>query len=313
MALTNAVVMGNGLSAIEPRNKDRISESAIRDQLSRIRESSMFAQSERLGQFLRFTVETTLERKAETLKEYVVGTQVYGRKPSYQPAEDSIVRGEARRLRRKLQEFYETIGKTDLILIHYRPGSYVPDFKMRDKGSTPSTTSDGLGNAVSEKPELRAAVLPFFDLSKGTLSAACARLLTENLIHDLVRTEGVRVINVCSEGPEKLQTMNVSSLARTLDAHIVFEGTVGEDDNQLQVTTRIIYSNDLRIWSERFETDRHPQQLFNISKKIASALISRIFAQSCRGCAWRDCPKPRRRSWLRKQSAQALSQRLKLG
>jgi len=280
MALTNGVVMGNSLLTIEPRNKDTISENAIRDQLSRILESSIFVQSERLGQFLRFTVETTLESKAETLKEYVVGTQVYGRRPSYQPAEDSIVRSEARRLRRKLQEFYETIGKTDLILIHYRPGSYVPAFKMRDRGSTPPMTapitSGGLGDAVSEKPELRVAVLPFFDLSNGTLSAACARLLTEDLIHDLVRTEGVRVTNACSEGPEGLQTMDVPSLARTRDAHIVFEGTVGEDGNQLRVTTRIVNSNGLRIWSERFETDRDPRQLFNISAKIASALISRI-------------------------------------
>ncbi len=141
---------------------------------------------------------------------------------------------------------------------------------------TAPMTSDGLGDAVSEKPELRVAVLPFFDLSKGTLSAACARLLTDDLIHDLVRTEGVRVTNACSEGPEGIQTMDVSSLARTLDAHIVFEGTVGEDDNQLRVTTRIVNSNGLRIWSERFETDRDPQQLFNISAKIASALISRI-------------------------------------
>ncbi len=268
--------MGNSLLAIEPRNKDTISEDAIRDQLSRILESSIFVQSERLGQFLRFTVETTLESQAETLKEYVVGTHVYGRRPSYQPAEDSIVRSEARRLRRKLQEFYETIGKNDLVLIQYRPGSYVPAFHMRDKGSTRAMTIRGLGGTVSERPELRVAVLPFFDLSKGTLSAACARLLTEDLIHDLVRTEGVRVTNACSEGPEGLQTMDISSLARTLDAHIVFEGTVGEDGSQLRVTTRIVDSNGLRIWSERFETDRDPQQLFNISAKIASALISRI-------------------------------------
>jgi TolB-like protein len=268
--------MGNSLLAIEPRSKHTISEHAIRDQLSRILESSIFVQSERLGQFLRFTVETTLESKTETLKEYVVGTHVYGRKSSYQPAEDSIVRSEARRLRRKLQEFYETIGKTDLLLIHYRPGSYVPAFKLRDKGSTPPMTIGGLGDAVSEKAELRVAVLPCFDLSKGTLSAACARLLTDDLIHDLVRTEGVRLTNTCSVGPEGPQTMDVASLARTLDAHIVFEGTVGEYGNQLRVTTRIVNSNGLRIWSERFETDRDPQQLFNISAKIASALISRI-------------------------------------
>jgi len=263
-------------SMIEPNHRDTIPQTAIRNELARIMESSIFVQSERLVRFLRFTVETTLDGQGETLKEYVIGTHVYGRKSSYQPTEDSIVRSEARRLRRKLQEFYETIGKNDLILIQYRPGSYVPAFHLRDKGSTPAMTIRGLGDAVSERPELRVAVLPFFDLSKGTLSAACARLLTEDLIHDLVRTEGVRVTNACSEGPEGLQTMDISSLARTQDAHIVFEGTVGEDGSQLRVTTRIVDSNGLRIWSERFETDRDPQQLFNISAKIASALISRI-------------------------------------
>lgn len=36
------------------------------------------------------------------VKEYLIGTEVYERKPSYHPGEDSIVRSEARRLRRKL-------------------------------------------------------------------------------------------------------------------------------------------------------------------------------------------------------------------
>jgi len=267
---------GTSRSVIEPNHRESISKSEIWKELARITESPVFVQSERLVQFLRFTVEITLDGKPETLKEYVIGTAVYGRKSSYQPAEDSIVRSEARRLRRKLQEFYETIGTNDLILIQYRPGSYVPAFQMRDRGRTPPLAINGLGGAVSEKPELRVAVLPFFDLSRGTLSAACARLLTEDLIHDLVRTEGVRVTNARSEGPEGLQTMDGSSPASTQDAHIMFEGTVGEDGNQLRVTTRIVDSNGLRIWSERFETDPDPQQLFNISARIASALISRI-------------------------------------
>ena len=255
---------------------DSILESDIRDELAKILESSMFVQSERLGQFLRFTVETTLEGKAETLKEYVIGTHVYGRRPTYHPTEDSIVRSEARRLRRKLQEFYETVGKNDVICIHYRPGSYAPTFQLQAKGRTVPMAIDELPGAVSGKPELRVAVLPFFDLSNSTLSAACARLLTDDLMHDLVRTEGVRVTNAGSDGPAGLQTMDASPLARTLDAHIVFEGTVGEDCNQLRVTTGIVNSNGLRIWSERFETGRDPQHLFKISAKIASALISRI-------------------------------------
>jgi TolB-like protein len=280
--------MGNSFLAIEPRIEHTISEDAIRDQLSRILESSIFVQSERLGHFLRFTVETTLESKAETLKEYVVGTHVYGRKPSYHPAEDSIVRSEARRLRRKLQEFYETIGKDDVVLIRYRPGSYVPVFKMRgEESTTPAIVArpgDSSGSdqdqrgraAFTQSPELRVAVLPFVDLSTGATSGAWAQFLTDDLIHQLVRTNGVRVITGYSGKPEGGETVDIPSLAKRLDVQIVFEGTVAEDNSQLRVTSRVVNSDGLRISSERFETNRDSQGLFNLSAKIASALISRV-------------------------------------
>ncbi len=90
-------------------------------------------QSDRLGRFLRYTVETTLAGNAEVLKEYLIGTEVYERKPPYHPCVDSIVRSEARRLRCKLKEYYESVGKNDLVFIYYRPGSYVPAFRRRDK------------------------------------------------------------------------------------------------------------------------------------------------------------------------------------
>jgi len=54
------IAMGKGLVADE---KDPISEEAIRDELSRILGSSMFVQSDRLGRFLRFTVETTWQAR----------------------------------------------------------------------------------------------------------------------------------------------------------------------------------------------------------------------------------------------------------
>src|ERR1700745_645725 len=107
--------------------EDPFSEEAICYELSRILQSSMFVQSDRLGRFLRFTVEATLAGKEEMLKEYLIGTEGYERR-SFNPGEDSIVRTEARSLRRKLKEYYESVGKDDPVFIYYRPGSYVPVF-----------------------------------------------------------------------------------------------------------------------------------------------------------------------------------------
>jgi hypothetical protein len=121
--------MSLNLVTAEAKNEAKISEQAIREQLSRVLQSAMFAQSDRLGRFLRFTVETTLAGEADTVKEYLIGTEVYERNSSYHPSEDSIVRSEARRLRSKLKEYYDSVGKYDPVLIYYRPGSYVPAFR----------------------------------------------------------------------------------------------------------------------------------------------------------------------------------------
>src|SRR5260370_3569185 len=58
-----SIPAGKSVVASEPKD-DTISEEAIRDELSRILESSMFVQSDRLVRFLRFTVETTLACEA---------------------------------------------------------------------------------------------------------------------------------------------------------------------------------------------------------------------------------------------------------
>jgi TolB-like protein len=266
--LMKGIAMGRSPVASYTTNKDAIPEQAIRDQLSRILESSMFIQSERLGRFLRFTVETTLAGDAGSLKEYLIGTEVYERKPSYHPGEDSIVRSEARRLRRKVKEYYESDGKDDPVLIYYRPGSYVPVFSLRE--------------LFSERRGIRIAVLPFVDASSSILSGECAQFITDELIHELVRTEGLHVTTASSVGPLVAQALDIPSLARKLDVHIVFEGTVREDNNQLRVSVRVVNADGFHILSERFETKSDPQGVFKVSEKIVSELISRVGREQSR-------------------------------
>ena len=233
----------------------------------------MFIQSDRLSRFLRFTVEATLADEADMLKEYLIDTEVYDRKPPYHPNTDSIVRSEARRLRSKLKEYYESVGKDDPVLIHYRLGSYAPVFR-------PHRRLDGNDNRNDacriEGRGIRTAVLPFVDASLGDLSGACAQIITDELIHEIGRTQGFRVSAASSIAPLVAQALDLPSVARKLDAQIVFEGVVREDNNQLHITARVVYADGFLIWSERFETEPDIQSLFKVSERIASSLISRV-------------------------------------
>lgn len=157
----NGAFMRESLVISESTSGEKVSEEAIREELSRILESPMFIQSDRLSRFLRFTVEATLTGDAGTLKEYLIGTEVYDRKPPYHPNADSIVRGEARRLRSKLKEYYESVGQDDPVFICYRPGSYVPAFRhqcsLRDDRIA---TDRALGELLTEELSALALDIP---------------------------------------------------------------------------------------------------------------------------------------------------------
>ncbi len=87
--------------------------------------------SGRSSDFLRFCVEQKLQGNAEGLKESTVGVEVFGRAPDYDPKADAIVRVHARRVREKLSEYYQEIGRDDAIEISLPKGGYVPEIAKR--------------------------------------------------------------------------------------------------------------------------------------------------------------------------------------
>jgi TolB-like protein len=270
-------VIDKGQFASEAESNETIAEEAIRDELCRILESSMFIQCDRLSRFLQFTVYKTLAGEGEMLKEYLIGTEVYKRPDSYRTSEDSIVRGEARRLRSKLKEYYESVGKNDPILIYYRPGKYVPAFRIQHRRDVNvTTTAFTARERFTGGQSIRIAVLPFLDASSSASSGVYAQLITDDLIHELVRTDGIRVTAASSVAPLVAKTMDVRSLARELDVQIVFEGTVRHNNNLLRIAFRVIDPDGFQIWSERIETEPDLQDLSAVSERIASSLVSRI-------------------------------------
>ena len=65
----------------------------------------------------------------------MVGTEVFGKKPDFDPRTDAIVRAEARRLRARLDQYYTSEGKYDSIKISVPKGSYVPQVEQNSATS----------------------------------------------------------------------------------------------------------------------------------------------------------------------------------
>src|SRR5215475_15975157 len=100
--------------------------STVRVQLGKILSSPVFVNSPRMSRFLRFVVETTLDGRSESIKEYVIAIEVFEKADDYDPQADSTVRTEASKLRSRLARYYDTEGRDDPVVITIPKGSYVP-------------------------------------------------------------------------------------------------------------------------------------------------------------------------------------------
>jgi TolB-like protein len=255
------------------------SEAAIRQQLDRMLRSRIFIQSERLSRFLRFIVEQTLAGNGHLLKEYLIGSEVYDRKPPYHPSQDSIVRTEARRLRGKLKEYYEDEGKDDSVYVYLRPGSYIPVFHSRAvlAGMGAGTVADHL--IVSTKGSAIAiAILPFRDISESLLSSRYARGIPEELAYTLMRANACKVISRFSIAHCSMQDQDVAAMMRKVGADIALEGSVRAEGDQIRITASAFNVAGLQLWSQRIDVDADLQTCFRTEEQIASSLFNVLSA-----------------------------------
>ncbi|MCZ8098626.1 MAG: hypothetical protein O9972_11975 [Burkholderiales bacterium] len=152
--------------------QDTPCEMAIREQLTRILESSDFCRSERLSKFLQFIVEERLGGRSERLKAYTIALAVFDRPSSFDPQSDPLVRIEATRLRRTLERYYLTDGKLDPLVISVPKGAYIPNIVPR-AGDTSGEAS--AMPSLEERPT-EAAILQKVTRPRLSMRAAGASL-----------------------------------------------------------------------------------------------------------------------------------------
>ena len=122
---TNHGVDGPSKAQSQPSADD------VRAQLERLVASPDFDAPARARKFLRYIVEETLAGRADRIKAYSVGTEVFERDANFDAQSDPVVRIEAGRLRRALEHYYLVPGLSDPVIIDIPKGAYIPHFTLR--------------------------------------------------------------------------------------------------------------------------------------------------------------------------------------
>jgi len=139
--------------------------------VERIVSSQCFAKSERLSSFLTCVCELARRGELEQINEQYIGTNVFGRRPDYDPGSDSIVRSHASRLRHRLTQYFAEEGAREEWLLTIPKGSYLPVFRLR-AGSPEAVAVEDADRTANLKPFLHATTAPSPTIQADATSTA---------------------------------------------------------------------------------------------------------------------------------------------
>jgi hypothetical protein len=97
--------------------EQEITRQTVAAALAKILSGETLRGKDTLRALLSYLVERTLDGAAESLKEYTIGVEAFGKPADYNPQEDASVRVQIGRLRQKLEEYYRTEGAQDALVI----------------------------------------------------------------------------------------------------------------------------------------------------------------------------------------------------
>jgi TolB-like protein/Flp pilus assembly protein TadD len=278
------------------------SAGPVRNQLEKILSSPGFVGNDRLSKFLRFVVEQHLEGKAAELKESLVGIEVFGRRPGFDPRQDSVVRTEAARLRVRLSQYYVGEGTADQLVIELPKGGYTPVFReAKEARENPAPTPEGTSSQLRRRLWLAVAlagivavlaatgwwwvqrksapipiaVLPLNNLSQDPGNDYFADGLTDEIIRNLSIIDGLAVRSQTSSFVFKGKPRNVREAGKQLRADYILEGSVLRAGQRLRINAQLIrVRDDLPLWSGKF--DRESTDVLAIQEEISRGIVNSL-------------------------------------
>jgi hypothetical protein len=127
---------------------------AVLQQLDRMLKSRHFCNSRRYPAFLAHIVRRTLEGDLDSLKERILGIEVFKRPHDYDTGADPVVRITAGEVRKRIALYYHDDGTEQELRIELPAGSYVPAFSGVAYGAPAQESAAWQGsNGVAARTE----------------------------------------------------------------------------------------------------------------------------------------------------------------
>ena len=120
--------------------------------------------------------------------------------------------------------------------------------------------------------------MPLTNLSGDLQQEYLADGMTDELITDLAKSSGLRVISRTSVMHYKRTTLPLSQIGKQLNVDAVVEGSVARSGERIRTTAQLLeISTDRHLWADSYERDMH--DVLQLQDDLAQAIADQVEAK----------------------------------
>ena len=273
-------------------------QAAINAELERILVSDRFVNARKLSKLLRYVVEEALAGRHDRIKAFSIAQDVFGRDSSFDQQRDPIVRVEASRLRKCLDEYYESSGKVPAIRIDIPKGGYAPHFIRPDRTADKIrllpwrwfalfglalALALGLGLLVGDRsinttvrgPTPFLAVMPLSYAADDIRAADLAQSFVDSTITMLARLPQLSVMAHASMMEFEKEQVSIRLLKDKFGVTHILRGNIETRGNELRIRSQLINTDSSEtVWSEVQQGEL--SNIWTLQDELAASLLSAL-------------------------------------
>jgi len=229
--------------------------------------SNIFAHAPRMSRLLRFLVEKAISGNVRDTSEYAIGIEVFDRHATaYNTNDDPIVRVQVGRLRRKLKNYYATLGAGANIEIAIAIGEYMPVIRRKN----------GANNTVAHIPMF--AIHPFKCISHSGNGEPFTQGLHDELVHQLFKVFGKTIVPHSLFMPGSADADKERREYKNYNRGEInhrLEGSIQIDAERIRASVRLVDASVGCIaWSEQF--NRNLTLAITLQEELAAAICEAL-------------------------------------
>ena len=278
-------------------------QAAIRAELEKILVSERFINARKLSRLLRYVVEEALAGRRDRIKAFSIAQDVFDRDASFDQQRDPIVRVEASRLRKSLDNYYNSADEVPAFRIDIPKGGYAPVFTQTDTPTSEKRSSSwrqpvliglallltlGLGLLVGNRtpntptpqhgPGPFLAVLPFTYATEDIRTANLAASFVDSTITLLGGLSQLSVMAHASMLEFDEEQVSIRLLRDKFGVSHILRGNIETRGDELRIRSQLIDTESFETtWSETRQGKL--SNIWILQDELAATLLSALSIQ----------------------------------